>query len=940
MVLRYKTDKGTRHSTVDRSISELDKVLMSGRGSAATSFVSVGEYGSGKVKSFSGDDRVNDPDFRKIFNVVARKVNREFALQAGVVVWDEAVLMEESRAAAAARETEDIRVQQQVMEEDPEAFGGSSVLDPGSKMLGSTLSASEAAGGAIADGTACQEVEQLKEALAAKTSYALELLNAKTAAEEALAAKTSFALELLDAKTAAEEALAAETTALKDHRRAKVTAEVALAKQRLRAEKAETELKEAIFVRDNVLVSKVEADVDLMAAKTALVQHADKIKAELKKKDDLIASLRAACKQVMPKGGSKDSEARASALQERVGVLEQEYAELKGQLEAERRKVQEALAAQPEEGPAGSSSSSTTTKERSRLSRAVADKEEAIAQRDRVLLAKLGVEQELKEARATNADFPRVLGEAIKKKHEQYEGEGMAQVRAEVGKYKVEAEKRHQKEVDKLRQGMLDDARMHIDPLKLKVYTSEIENKKQLEDIKKLRAARAPLLRDLDDMRRKLILMQRRKAECRGFAGEDEAIVDPVEDEEALLTVTEKLRAELKYTEIRLATAGDVLRSTEQTVYSERERWAGEKKGLQAQLEAKDRESKELVATAMSDAVVRERWGMLPKFAEVQTEYDRRAAEVEKRLEAQAEAHRGRVQELHAESVKAETRWRQTVERMEEEREDLEEEVAMLELRAAAGGGFGEASAPPLEAVEQVSKAEHDRLLASEKSKADQAAHYSAEAVRLLEAEQAKVRELLGRLEIGAETAAGQAIEAEKGRAECARKAASEQTQRAARMEAEAKDAKQELSKRMEAGRAMLGEVYRSYEEVLKDNRQVRVRLAKSERLRQEAGLRVESALGAEKRAREALEEAVKRAATTTAGGDADDQAQAIRAAELCLHAEQALRHDAEAKVARCMLQRRADQARLVQLKSELREADARAEEMSSQMRGGPFAGF
>ena len=143
------------------------------------------------------------------------------------------------------------------------------------------------------------------------------------------------------------------------------------------------------------------------------------------------------------------------------------------------------------------------------------------------------------------------------------------------------------------------------------------------------------------------------------------------------------------------------------------------------------------------------------------------------------------------------------------------------------------------------------------------------------------------------------------------------------------------------AGRVPTDTGYRCYVDMLIESRRPTKDVSAVElRLRQEAGLRVESALGAEKRAREALEEAVKRAATTTAGGDADDQAQAIRAAELCLHAEQALRHDAEAKVARCMLQRRADQARLVQLKSELREADARAEEMSSQMRGGPFAGF
>jgi CRISPR/Cas system-associated exonuclease Cas4 (RecB family) len=169
---------------------------------------------------------------------------------------------------------------------------------------------------------------------------------------------------------------------------------------------------------------------------------------------------------------------------------------------------------------------------------------------------------------------------------------------------------------------------------------------------------------------------------------------------------------------------------------------------------------------------------------------------------------------------------------------------------------------------------------------------------------------------------------------------AEEQAKRAARMEAEAKDAKQELAKRMDAGRAMLGEVYRSYEEVLKDNRQLRVRLAKVDKLRQEAGLRVENALASEKRAKDFVEVLKGQPRDGRGGADPDDQAQALRAAELCLHAEIALRHDAEAKVARLNLQRRGDQARLVQLQSELREADARAEEVSSQMRGGPFAGF
>lgn len=878
--------------------------------------------------------------FRQIFNVDVARVDREFALCDGAECWEAASGSKAGTNLDQAREVEDLLVQQQVMDEDPDAFGG--MAAPGS---GSKTSASVVVSHARLEQELLSAKTAFEEVFTAKASVEQALVVAKSAAEEALAAKAVLEHELLISKTAAEEALAAT----KDLKRAKIAAEVALAKERARADQTASELGEAIIVRDQVLVSKVEADMHLRAAETALFEHAQKMRETLKQKDEKIASLRAACKQGL-KGGSKDAEARAAALQGRVGTLEQEYAELKAQLEAERGKVREETArvlgvddapmAGAGEGAAGGSPPDTgviTAKDRSRLARAVADKEEAIAQRDRVLLAKLGVDEELKEAQAKIADFPRVLGEAIRKKHQQFESEGMALVRAEVAKYKVEAEKRHQKEVDKLKHGMLDDAKMHIEPLQLKVYTAEIEIKKQTEEIKRLRAARGPLLRDLDDMRRKLRLMQTRRDQCRGFEGADEANIDPVEDEEALMTVTEKLRRDLKYTEERLGAAEACHQGLERSFAAARQEWASEKKGLQAQLEGKDREAHELAAAAMSDAVVKERWGMLPKFAEVQAEYDRRAAECAQRLEAQAEAHREQVQRMQKESVEAETRWRQTVERMEDEREDLEEELAMLELRASAGVGVsGESGEVAEVVVEQVPKPDHDRLLASERAIAAQAVHHSAEAVRLLEAEQAKVRDLLERLELGPDTAAGQAVEAEKQRAESARQAAEEQAKRAARMEAEAKDAKQELAKRMDAGRAMLGEVYRSYEEVLKDNRQLRARLAKVDKLRQEAGLRVESALASEKRAKDFVEVLKGQ----RGGADPDDQAQALRAAELCLHAEIALRHDAEAKVARLNLQRRADQARLVQLQSELREADARAEEVSSQMRGGPFAGF
>jgi hypothetical protein len=69
--------------------------------------------------------------------------------------------------------------------------------------------------------------------------------------------------------------------------------------------------------------------------------------------------------------------------------------------------------------------------------------------------------------------------------------------------------------------------------------------------------------------------------------------------------------------------------------------------------------------------------------------------------------------------------------------------IARRHTKVKSRPGGGEASAPEAPVVEQIPESDHDRLLASEKAKADQAVHHSAETVRLLEAEQAKVRELL-----------------------------------------------------------------------------------------------------------------------------------------------------------------------------------------------------
>ena len=354
---------------------------------------------------------------------------------------------------------------------------------------------------------------------------------------------------------------------------------------------------------------------------------------------------------------------------------------------------------------------------------------------------------------------------------------------------------------------------------------------------------------------------------------------------------------------------------------------------LRATIETKDREAKELAAAAMSDAVVRERWGVLPKFQEVLAEYDARKAAVEAQLETQSKAFAERLQDMHRDSMRAEAQWRHERDVLTETKEDLEEELAMMQMRLTKVGEEKERVDTVKQddaAIPTVPLDEFNRL----RLRAEQAEHNAADAAKTLEKEQAKVQALLARLDLGVDAAIGQRIESERERAEAAQRTATEQAQRAGRLEQEAKAAKDELAKRLDAGQAMLGEVYRSYEEQRKENRLLQQRLTKADRLRQEAVVRVEEALKAEHRAQTEVVALRKKCNGEGEGGDEEDTLDSK------LRAETALRCEAESKLAKLTVQRRADQARLVQLKAELREADARAEELSSQMRGGPFAGF
>jgi hypothetical protein len=107
-----------------------------------TFFVSINEDGGfDKVKSFPGYTRYEDPMFHEIFDLNYPVNDTNYTLRPGVEVYSSALEQEAIDAEDSARAVDDISVQEAVMAEDPEAFGGSVSIDMGSKMMvgGSTV---------------------------------------------------------------------------------------------------------------------------------------------------------------------------------------------------------------------------------------------------------------------------------------------------------------------------------------------------------------------------------------------------------------------------------------------------------------------------------------------------------------------------------------------------------------------------------------------------------------------------------------------------------------------------------------------------------------------------------------------------------------------------------------------------------------------------------
>ena len=86
-LFKFNCRNNKRHSTMNNYIDSLDEILMKQSGSSSSRFITIDneKRGTGKVRSFSGQDRLNDEYFRMIFDIYHAKINGDYKLQSGVM---------------------------------------------------------------------------------------------------------------------------------------------------------------------------------------------------------------------------------------------------------------------------------------------------------------------------------------------------------------------------------------------------------------------------------------------------------------------------------------------------------------------------------------------------------------------------------------------------------------------------------------------------------------------------------------------------------------------------------------------------------------------------------------------------------------------------------------------------------------------------------------
>ena len=103
------------HAVIDKGIVSLDKTISQ---PGITSFVSISDVLSGKVKTFQVGEHATDEHYNIIFCNRVPGGGRVNQLRPGVKTWTPETARNEEALAQAARQEEDMQVQEQAMEED------------------------------------------------------------------------------------------------------------------------------------------------------------------------------------------------------------------------------------------------------------------------------------------------------------------------------------------------------------------------------------------------------------------------------------------------------------------------------------------------------------------------------------------------------------------------------------------------------------------------------------------------------------------------------------------------------------------------------------------------------------------------------------------------------------------------------------------------------
>lgn len=504
-VIKFNASNNKKHSTVDKRISLLDLNLMTVSNTSSTFFNSIVNNGSSKVASFSGDDRIKDPLYRQVFNVTARRSKNEFKLHEGVDVWTLKRYQENEIMQDRAQEREDILVQQQAMEEDPDAFGGSTTMTSGSKMMAATASSVEEG---ICMDSGESSTEEILFSVIDDLNKRLNIQ--RLSAEEELAAKEQ---ELITSKIEAAEEIAAKTVALGDALVAAEEANASKIAMELVKTAVEQELMDSRIAAADELAAKTTALEEALAAKTAAEEAlASNIADSFMVNDDVVS----ASNQELKDAFEKASIAKNAA-------YEQDLLQYKTSAE-------KALAAK-------TVAEAALVKESRRLSKVEMVRDELTVQRNGFLLEKIDLESKLKDAYDKIRTHPKKISDALKKKNEFNGREGAAQITTEVARKGAILEEEKRKEIEKLEKRMKNDSQKQESQLQLKISSLELEVKNLKSHTQTLKDENRAAVKDLAKERWRQKVLQKETGE--------EGCMDPIFDTQFDSVEIEKLHAQV-----------------------------------------------------------------------------------------------------------------------------------------------------------------------------------------------------------------------------------------------------------------------------------------------------------------------------------------------------------------------------------------------------------